>query len=235
MKKKKKDSINKAKTVNYDVLSLQNDYIDEIKNNPEYSLEIDPKHEYDFDKSQIEFIKNYIQFKSIATAAELAGIDLDIGKQYFLDYNIQKEIRRIHSALYQRQFCCKLLSLDQISGYLSSLITDSYVPIKDQLQTVDKLKVVNLLLDINKMKAEGLQNPDIIIEKDINEQIKELSVDTIKQLLEQKDTRNKKQELVSEIDKDSNLTLEEKAYLETLSTTELLKIIDENNKGEKDE
>ena len=38
--------------------------------------------------------------------------------------------------------------------------------------------------------------------------------------------------MISQIDKDSKLSLEEKAYLETLSTSELLKILDETNKGE---
>ena len=231
MKKTKKPKTG-PKTVNYDVLSLQNDYIEEIKTNPEYSLEIDPLKKYDFSKEQIEFIRQYVQFKSIATAAELAKIDAEKGKEYFLNYDIQKEIRRIHMALYQRQFCNKLLGLDQISGYLTSLLTDSYVPIADRLSSTEKLRVVDMILKINQMKADGFEKPEIIIEKDINQQIKELSVDTIKQLLEQKSNRDKKQEMILEIDKNSTLSLEEKAYLETLSTTELLKIIDETNKGE---
>lgn len=229
MKKNKKD---KPKTINYDVLNLQKDYIEEIKNNPEYSLEIDPLHQYNFSKEQIEFIRQYVQFKNIATAAELAKIDNDKAKEFFLNYNIQKEIKRIHMALYQRQFCNKLLSLDQISGYLSSLITDSYVPIADRLSPTEKLRVIDTILKITEMKAEGMEKPEIIIEKDINEQIKDLSVDTIKQLLESKGNRDKKIEMISEIDKNSTLSLEEKAYLETLSTSELLKILEENNKGE---
>ena len=231
MKKDKKKN-NKPKTINYDVLGLQKDYIEEIKTNPQYSLEIDPLKKYNFSKEQIEFIRQYIQFKNIATASELAKIDVEKGKEYFLNYDVQKEIRRIHTALYQRQFCNKLLSLDQISGYLTSLLTDSYVPIADRLSSTEKLRVIDTMLKITEMKAEGMEKPEIIIEKDINEQIKDLSVDTIKQLLESKDNRDKKQQMISEIDKDSKLSLEEKAYLETLSTSELLKILDETNKGE---
>lgn len=231
MKKNKKKN-NHLPTVNYNVLSLQNNYIDEIKTNLDYSLEIDPYHKYNFTPDQIEFIRNYIQFKNVATAAELSKIDVDKGKEYFLNYNIQKEIRRIHSALYQRQFCSKLLSLDQMGGYLTSLLTDSNVPIADRLTSSEKLKVIDIMLKITEMKAEGMAQPEIIIEKDLDEQIKDLSVDTIKHLLEQKSDKNKKQEMISKMDKDSTLSLEEKSYLQTLPTSELLKILNEINKGE---
>ena len=228
--KKKKDN---NQLINYNVDKLQEDYIREIQTNPKYSLNIDPQNKYKFTQEQVDFIKNYIQFKSIATACELSKIDKDKGKEYFSDYNIQKEIKRIYMALYQRQFANKLLNLDQLGGYLTSLLTDDYIPLADQLSTNDKLKVVDLIIKLNQLKSNGMEKPEIIIEKDINTEIKNLSVEAIKDLLEQKNKKKDKIDLVNEIDKENILSLEEKAYLESLSTTELLKMLNDIKKGEK--
>lgn len=222
MKKKKPEK----ETIDYNVVSLQREYIDELKNNPLYSLEIDPLNKYDFSENEKKFIENYVQYKSILACSTYMGITTEEANKIYASYNVQKEIRRIHSALYQRQFANKLLDLDDIGGYLTSLLTDDFIPIADRLSTQDKLKVVDLLIKINQMKANGFVKPEIIIEKDINEELKELSVDAIKQLLIQKSNRNEKVKLISEFDKDNILTPEEKSYLETLSVKELLKLLD---------
>lgn len=215
--------------------ALQESYINELEVNPQYSLEVDPENKYNMPKVQKEFIKYYVDFKNVNTAAELCGIDQDTAKQFFIAYSTQSEIRRINLALYQRQFCNRLLSIDELGGYLTSLLTEEYVNTADQLKTIDKLKVVQMLIDLNKLKATGLQDPNTLMSKDIDTQLKELSVTTIKQLLSSKNNTTEKQEIISEIGND-NLTPEENAYLSTLPTKDLLKLIDDySERNEKDE
>ena len=209
--------------------ALQKEYISDLDTNPKYSLEVDPENKYHMSEQQKEFIKHYVNFKSVATAAEICGIDMDIAKAYFVSFQSQAEIRRINLALYQRQFANKLLTLDEIGGYLTSLITDENVPLADQLKTIDKLKVISMLIDLNKTKIESLSNPTTIMAQDLDIEIKNLSIQTIQQLLK----AEKKQKVIETGEFAEVLSPEENAYLSALSTKELLSLIDETNKGDK--
>ena len=213
---------------------LQQDYFDELENNPKYSLEVDPENKYDMSETQKMFIKQYVDTKNISTAAYFAGIDNEVAKAYYLAYNSQLEIRRINMAMYQRQFKTKLLSLDEIGGYLSSLLTDSNVADADRLKTTDKLRVAQMLIDLNVTKINALQNPELIIHKDIDNQLKNLSLSTIKDLLNHTD-KPVDNDIIYEVTNNDNLTPEESAYLSTLSTNELLNIIETTKKEEKNE
>lgn len=228
MKKSKKRTVEKALTLSdTQVETLQENHLDKLESDPQYSIQVDPENKYSMPPSQKEFIRHYVQFKSIGTAAELAEIDHDTAKQYFVAWSTQQEIRRINRALYQRQFASKLVSLDEIGGYLTSLLTDENVPIGDQLKSQEKLKVATMLIELHKSKREALIDPGTIMSADLDVQIKSLSVTTIRQLLAQ--TKSKP---ISAIDEDDTLSMEEKAYLNTLPTQELLEIIDDSNKKE---
>ena len=209
--------------------ALQKEYISDLDTNPKYSLKVDRENKYHMSEQQKEFIKHYVNFKSVATAAEICGIDMDIAKAYFVSFQSQAEIRRINLALYQRQFANKLLTLDEIGGYLTSLITDENVPLADQLKTIDKLKVISMLIDLNKTKIESLSNPTTIMAQDLDIEIKNLSIQTIQQLLK----AEKKPKVIETGEFAEVLSPEENAYLSTLSTKELLNLIDETNKGDK--
>lgn len=209
--------------------ALQEQYTAELETNPKYSLDVDPEKKYSMTDQQKAFVKHYVEFKNVNTAAELAGIDIDTAKQYFVAYSTQQEVRRINLALYHRQFNTKLISIDEIGGYLTSLLTGENVPIGDQLKTSEKLRVVELLIRLNELKQNALLDPTVLMMKDIDIQIKNLSVATISQLLKQSN-KTKKPDIVQELDDDS-LTVEEKAYLSTLPASDLLQIIEETNKG----
>lgn len=209
--------------------ALQQQLHQELETNPEFSLDVDPTGSLKFDSAQKAFIAYYVQFKSIGTAADLAGISMDEAKILFADYKSQNEIRRINRALYQRQFAAKLLSVDALGGYLSSLLTGENVPFADQLKTGEKLKVVELLLRLNELKA-GMTDPKELQQTDISIQIKELSVNAIQQLLVQNNTMKEKNKAISSID-DGSLTMEEKDYLRSLPLPELLQMINETNSG----
>ena len=227
MAKKKKS---KVTLPSCEIDKLQQEYNQEIETNPLYSLEVDPKNQYKFTDLQKQFILNIVQYKSLGTAIELCGIDSDDGRQWYQMFEIQQEVRRLNSALYYRQFSSKLLSLDAIGGYLSSLLTDQNVAYADRLDSRDKLRVVDLLLKVNQLKQESFENPSIIMEKDIESEIKNLSVGAIRKLLKESDT-SEKDELIEKIGGSDGLTIEESSYLQSLSVTELLQILEKTKGG----
>ena len=205
----------------------------ELDENPEYSLVVDPTDKYSMSETQKAFIKNYVNFKSIPMAAELTGIDLDTAKSYFVAWSSQQEIRRINKAMYQRQFSHKLLTIDELGGYLSSLITDENVPLADRVKTMDKVRIAQMLIDLQLYKNQAINNPAELMDIDLEGEIKELSVQSIKMLLYQKKSKKENKKDIIDVSAD-DLLPEEEAFLKTLPADELLKLIDETNKGEND-
>lgn len=240
MARRKKETFseeNLAKT-SKEIMSLQVEYNSELETNPEFSLKIDPLNKYNLNNTHKKFIQNYINYRNLDTVSKLMNIPFEESLQYYNNEVTQIEIRRINKALYHRRFASKLLDLDELGGYLSTLLTEEYVPKVESLGTVDKLKVVDMLLKIINMKKEAFNQPSIIMEKDIDYQIKELSVDSIKNLLAQKNLdkdKEKKGDLIKQLDSDQILSDEEKMYLESLSTKELIKLLNETNKISKED
>lgn len=229
--KKQSKKKNKIMIPLEDANFLEEQYIREIENDPRYSLVVDEKNRYKFTEEEKRFILNFVQYKSVATAAEMTGIDMNYARECFQKFETQQEIRRLNSALYHRQFSAKLLNLDAIGGYLSSLLMDLNIPYADRLKSSDKLKVVDMLVKVNELKSQSIMDPTIIMSKDISEEIKDLSIETIQSLLAESDNLDKVK-LIESIGENGGLTIEESAYLETLSTHELLQIL-EKIKGEK--
>ena len=212
--------------------SLTSSLSAELETNPEFSLDVDPTNKYSMSDDQKTFIKNYVEFKSIPMAAELSGLDIDTAKAYFVAYSSQQEIRRINRAMYQRQFSHKLLTIDELGGYLSSLTTDENGPLADRVKTMDKVRIAQMLIDLQTYKNEGIDDPSKIIDADIEGEIKELSVKSIKLLIAQNDKKKnekKKDEAIKTID--STLSPEEEVFLKTLPTKDILNLIEETNKG----
>lgn len=195
--------------------SLKTSKYAEIEANPEYSLIVDPEDKYHMSDDQKEFIKAYIQVKNIPLAAEISGIEMDTARVYFFAQSSQNEINRLNESIYKRQFSMRLLTLNELAGYLTSQLTDMNVPLGDRLAPSEKLRVAQMLIDLNKLRYD-VQSADEEDKSSINEQIKKLSVDTIKQLLGQ--TEN------------TTLSKEETDYLKSLPPEELLSMLDDINK-----
>lgn len=215
--------------IDAEIGDLSENYLKNLEQDPKYSLLVDPSDKYKMPDLQKEFIKHYVNYKNLDVAADLTGIDLDTARHYFVSYDSQQEIRRINRALYHRQFGAKLMDIDQIGGYLTCLIKDE-VPYGDRIPVKEKIKVLDLLLKVNMLKQEGIQDPKIILNQDLDVQLKNLSIDTIKNLLETHNQKNNSKEQLT------GLTPEENAYLNGLSSEELLSLIEINNsKGTKNE
>ena len=92
---------------------------------------------------------------------------------------------------------------------------------------MDKVKIAGMLIDLQIYKHDAINNPQNIIDVNIEDEIKNLSVNSIKNLLAQKNNETK--------DKTSldGLFPEEEAYLKTLPAKDLLQIINNTTGGKK--
>ena len=212
----------------------QQEYLSTLKTNPQYSLLVDPENKYDLDNQEKEFIGLYCEFKNIEMAAMMSKMDLEKAFALFSTYACQQEIRRINVAMYQTQFANKLIGLEELGGYLSSLLEDN-VPVGDRISSQDKLQVAKLILDLHKYLKELPSNPVDIIDIPVEEELRNLSVNSIKALIEQtrkvnrKDQKDKEEIINSFADYDK-FTQEEISFLRTLSTRELLDLLNSTEK-----
>lgn len=234
MKKVKKNKINPV-IAEKKIHDATSQYISIINSDTEYSLEVDPTNKYSLSENHKKFIRAYINFKNIELAANSANIPIDEAMSYFVTFSTQQEIKRINIAMYQQQFAQKLLSLDDIGGYLSSLLMDVNVPLADRLKVSEKLHVAQMIIDLNTYKYESMSNPEILVMQDIDKELQNLSIDSIKQLIstsDVSDVKNKSKnddsennELIHKINVNNSLSDEELAYLKTLSITELTNFV----------
>lgn len=220
-------------TIEKENIEFTKDLKNELNTNLEFSLDVDPTNKYSMSDEQKLFIKNYVEFKNIKMAAEATGIDINIAKAYYISYSSQQEIRRINRAMYQRQFSSKLLTIDQLTSYLSSLITDENVPIADRVKTMDKVRIAQILIDLQFYKNNAINNPDDIFNTDVETEIKALSINSIKMLLEQKSKINTND--IIEVMPNEKLLPEEEIFLKTLPAKDILKLINETNNKDKEE
>jgi len=228
-KRKRKENITLLNTEEFQEKKEQ--YLKLLKESPQYSLLVDPENKYSFGEDEKTFIGLYCEFKNIELAALLSKIDIDKAMTVYGSYAAQQEIRRINNAMYQVQFSNKMLSLEQIGGYLSSLITDN-VPRGDRITSSEKVQVINTLLKIHEMLSNASLRPGDIIDIDIEEELSTLSLDSLKKLLDSSNNvelKKDKEEIIEEFKKFNNLTDEDISYLKSLSVTELLKLLNEVN------
>lgn len=229
MVKKKKTNINMLTTEEFQQKKEQ--YLKYLKDSPQYSMLVDPENKYNFTDEEKTFIATYCEFKNIELASLLSKINMEKALALFGSYGAQQEIRRINNAMYQQQFSKKMLSLEQIGGYLTSLIMDD-VPSGDRVNSKDKIQITNILLKIHEMLNNSINDPKKIIEVDIEEELSNLSLDSLKMLLENsnntEDNRSK-EDIIEEFKNYNSLTDEDIAYLKSLSLTELLSLLNELN------
>ena len=215
-----------------EVKEIQKEYMAVIETDPKYSLEVDPENKYQMTEAQKEFIKYYVQFKNVPVACKLAGITEAEGKAYFVSFTSQQEIRRINLAMYHHQFSARLLSIDEIGGYLTSLLMDN-VPVADQIGMKEKLQVAKMIIDLNTLKQKSFNDPKTIEAIDLTNQIKDLSVKSIKQLLDNSKNTNEKMdekdEVIYALKEENQLSPEEVTYLKTLPLQELLELLERGN------
>lgn len=204
-------------------------YLEELKNNPTYSLIVDSENKYNFTDDEKEFIGLYCEFKNLAIAAHLSNLGYENSLVFYKTYECQQEIRRMNVAAIHQQFKTKMLSIEEIGSYLSSLIVDN-VPAGDRISSEEKVKVAEKLVYIHELLNKGYRNPQEILDKDVDEELKNLSLDALKRLLESnknKESVDEKDKIIEEIKSYNLLSEEEIVFLNTLNVHELNNLIDE--------
>ena len=160
----------------------------EIATKPEYSLVVDPTNKYEFTDEQKKFIENFVQLRNVEISAQLSGLDPNEALSFALSYNAQEEVRRINKAIAHRQFSTKMANLDEIGGYLTSLLTGENLPFAEILSVKDKIDVAKLLIKVNELQQDSINDPSILMGKSLDFDLNDLSVKTIKSLLENMET-----------------------------------------------
>lgn len=237
MGRKKKNNILSNFVGKEEFKTKQQEYLETLKTNPQYSLLVDPENKYNLKDNEKDFIGLYCEFKNVEMAAMMSKMELEEAFTLFSSYPCQQEIRRINVAMYQTQFANRLIGLDELGGYLTCLLSDN-VPIGDRISSQDKLQVAKLILDLHKYLNEIPSNPEEIIEVPMEEELRSLSINSIKSLLEQTHKVNKKdkedkEELIKSFEDYDKFTQEEISFLKTLSTKELLDLLNTVEKEEK--
>lgn len=212
---------------------------EKLEKDPQYSLDPDPEGKLGLSDEQCEFIRAYIQFRNTTIAAASAKIEDDVADGYYRDPVIQGEIRRINLSMYKRQFSRRLLTIDEIGGYLTSMIIGEDVPEIDKLSGKEKLVAVKMMIDLNNMKASTFKDPKVIEYVDLEKKVKGMDVGSIKKLIEEtkkmdpaqaKAIDDQKSALIAQISGGAHLDASEIAYLHTCSMDELKKVIEEQEK-----
>lgn len=205
----------------------------QIENNPLYALEVDPDGSLGMNETEKEFTKWYVQHRNIPVAAQLAGINNDEGIAIYRKMSFQSELRRISNAIQIRQINQSTMTVDEIGSMLTSFVLDK-VPEVDRLDTKQKMEAMRLLLDINELKTNMVEDPKVVEVIEVKEQLKDMSVEAIKALLEQgkkmDSENNEKEKIIEELDKDSTLTNEDLRYLRSLSSDQLKDMLNDQVK-----
>ena len=207
-----------------DLEKLKEEYAIELANNPELALTVDPTNKYSFTDEEKKFIEVYVQMKNVAYATSVSGMDESTAMGFFVDYKTQCEIRRINKAICQLQFQNKMATLDEIGGYLTSLLEGNTV-VGETLSIQDKLKVTDMLMKVHQIELDAIEKPQTILTRDLNIDLSKLSTKTIKALID-----NYKANDIDEI-VNSNMSPEEIANLKTQSS-QILELIKLVNKGD---
>lgn len=203
------------------------EYEDNINSYDQYSLEVDPANLYNFSELEKNFIELYVEYKNLAVVAKLLNLDEHITLSTFNKYAVKEEIRRLNRAHYQKIFSQKMLKIDEIGAWLTSIINEDGVD--KNVAIKDKLKASELLINICKFKEESIIDPSSLMKTDIDileKEIKSLSVKDLKKLIEKTDDNESKKELINKIPSSSLLTEEDKKILMSLSIDELKKMIE---------
>lgn len=162
--------------------------------------EWDPTGCHKFTDREKEFIRTWLQWENIPMTAQALHCQINEVTDKLNDYYIYNEIRRLEAQLNAFRLKTKIMSLDEMQAYLSSMILDDNVPIGLRLSQKDKLLAMRLLNEVKRTKNEAYTgNVSVIDAIPAPNDLQQLSVDTIKALLEHHDDQDEKNEVIQEL------------------------------------
>lgn len=207
---------------------ISKNFLENSKDSNEFSLIVDPNNLYNFTNQEKDFITVYIEYKQIPIVAKILNLTIEDALKLKNQYNVSQEIERLTLIQNRIKFRTQILSIQEIAALLSSYVTDN-IPEGEKLNPKDKLTALKMLIDLYGLQIDYFKNPEKSKEQNIEESLKDASVETIKNLLKnihKTDARDtKKEELINNINEDNSLSYEEIEALKSLSYEELLDIL----------
>lgn len=208
---------------------------DTLNEDPKYALEVDPTGMLGMSEKEKNFTKWYMQHRNIAVASQLAGVSVEDGMLIYASFACQSELSRMDMAYKLRQLNNSTLTLEQIGSILTGYVLDQ-LPEVERLSTKEKIGAMKMIIDLHALKQKVIEEAKPIDVVDIEDQIKDMSVDGLMTLIEQtksSDIENdEKEQLIMQIDDASALSNDDLHYLRTLSIKELKKLLKEKNEME---
>jgi|LSQX01.2.fsa_nt_gb hypothetical protein len=156
----------------------------EIENNLEYSLEVDPLGKYQLDDNQKLFVKLYIEYHNYDIIRTIMGLDIQDLFRYQYNFGINSEINRLERAIVVRRVSGKILKIDEIASYLTTMILGVDIPEKDKLTNEQKLKAISLLYKYHELSIDPeMTKKEVFDVVDFDEETRDLTTGEIKLLL----------------------------------------------------
>lgn len=162
---------------------------------------VDPTGMHEFTEDERVLIETWIQYKNLDLVSQVTHLDMPSLLNKINSYYISNEIKRIEETYNQMRLCKGIMSLDDMQSYLSSMIVDFDMPYAERIAPKDKLNAIKTLMQV-KMAKEQSFKPDVIDVLPTEEDLDNLSVESIKLLLNQEvdnDTLQNKDKIINEI------------------------------------
>lgn len=190
---------------------------------------VDPSGIYGMTDEQKKFVLLYLNYRDIVLVGNLLGIDKNKAKSYFTEYGVQQEIWRLNQMLIEKQCESKMLTLADLGGWLSSIMTEKGLPVAvaAKISIKDKLKAAELIMALNEKMNTAMSDPSEIIYAEVEKKFDTLSIAELQDLVkgkkpdEEKAIADEKETLIESLPGHDNLTGDDISYLRTLSMNEL--------------
>lgn len=173
---------------------------------------INSQHEHFMTDTQKEFVLLYSQYHDPFVVGDMLRLTREETVEVWSNYYVQRALEELGQIMFHKQLVAKLDSIDELGGYLTSLLTDQDIPQCDKLSPKDKLAVCKLIIQLNEFKASLFVNSPDFIYKDLPEgnPTKTKIVDFLKSQSTKEERQRKTSRLPPEV------SMFERIYLETL-------------------
>lgn len=173
---------------------------------------IDTQNEYFMTDVQKEFVLLYTQYHDPFVVGEMLHLTLEETFEVWSNYYVKRALEQLGKIMFYKQLAIKLDSIDELGGYLTSLLTDQNIPECDKLSPKEKLSICDLIIKLNEYKATlFIRSPDFV-HKDLPEgnPTKEKIIDFLKSRPTIEERQRKTSQLPPEV------SVFERIYLEAL-------------------
>lgn len=211
-KKKLKEYREKLKKLKEALRDLDNKCEEYKEDVSSLEFHINSQDEYFMTDIQKEFVLLYSQYHDPFVVGDMLQLTREETVEVWSNYYVKRALEELGRIMFHKQIIAKLDSIDELGGYLTSLLTDQDIPQCDKLSPKDKLAVCRLIIQLNEFKASLFVNSPDFIYKDLPEgnPSKKKIVDFLKSQSTKEERQRKTSQLPPEV------SMFERIYLETL-------------------